>query len=108
MPGCSAWSYAEALRIHPCHGATRRTCRGSITSPTQVPPDSGSSTFRVKFSNRGQFPYRYFLKVEAVTAMAMAESTAKGRITKFGCTETGIARYTTQAITMLGQTRRLA
>ena len=38
--------------------------------------------------------------------MASVESTADGRITKFGCTETGIARYTTQARTMLDQTRR--
>ena len=38
--------------------------------------------------------------------MASAENTAKGRITKFGCTGTDIARYTTQTSTMLGQTRR--
>lgn len=36
--------------------------------------------------------HRYFLKLLAAVAMAMANSTEKGRITKFGCMLVGMPR----------------
>ena len=120
MPGCSVWPSAEALRIRPCHGPPQSLRRFNHQ------PHAGPARFRFfdvpSGLHRGSrheiadhrrliaanLPHKYFLKVEAVTAIARAESTANGRITKFGCTEMGIARYTTQASTMLGQTKRFA
>ena len=106
MPGCSVWSSAEALRIRPLSRGhpqdLRRFNHQSQAGPAKFRLFDVSSGILHRGACHGipdhrrliagSLPHRYFLNVEAVTASASAESTANGRITKFGCTETGIAR----------------